>query len=108
MKAIMSAAVISRIQSIDERIKNLLKEKDDLLDKIYSEYEKDPELVICAKNGNTGWVRLTIFDNSELIKKELWKTIKVERFSTKIETLKTNPKNFKKNGSIKWQKKKSF
>ena len=55
-------------------------------------YPNETELKVVGLNEDGTWSRLTITDNLESIKEGFWKSVKVERYSTKLETLKNKPK----------------
>jgi hypothetical protein len=86
--------LIDQITEVEEKIKELMNEKTELLN-----YAMDGELVdelkLVSQNSDGTWTRVTVFDNALQMNEGFWKSVKVERFSSKIETLKNPPKELK-------------
>lgn len=84
--------LIEKLVDLEKQITELFEEKTKLLQEFSEEY---PEKFACKQNEDGTWTRLTLSDNAEKIDEGFWKTVRVERYSLKIETLKNMPKELK-------------
>lgn len=86
--------IIKRFEEIEEKIINLYEHKFRLIDSILKNIINTP-VKLYRENENGTWNRFTITDNKENLDEGFWKSIRVERYSTKLETLKNKPKELK-------------
>jgi hypothetical protein len=91
MITITDALIIERYKTIENSLKIAHEEKEKLLKAIAVSYP-DSELKVCSVNEDGTWSRLTITDNMQTIEEGFWQPVKVNRYSTKLETLKNKPK----------------
>lgn len=85
-------SIIEKITTLDSQINELVGKKSGLISSFCDEYSPEAELRVIKQNDDGTWSRLTITDNVEAVKTGFWKSVKVDRFSTKLETLKNKPK----------------
>ena len=80
---------VERLKALKEQIELLSKEKEQL--------ELEVEDLVIYKNDDGTWTRFTKTDNIAELNNNgnFWKSTKVTRYSTKIETLKNPPKELK-------------
>jgi hypothetical protein len=88
----MNEQLINDLLKVEKDITELYAKKAELL----SEFPKSfPNNMAIKQNGDSTWSILTLTDNAEKINEGSFKTVRVERFSLKIETLKNMPKELK-------------
>lgn len=83
---------ISALIAVENSINELYKQKADLTKQFI---EENPNKFAAFQNPDGTWTRVTSVDNKEAIEDGFYKTVRVDRFSVKIETLKNMPKELK-------------
>lgn len=79
---------VEELKKIKEEISRLTKEKESIEEKV--------ESLVTYQNPDGTWTRFTKINNiKELEKGTLFRTVAVNKFTTKIETLKNPPKELK-------------
>lgn len=83
---------INGLITVENSLNDLYKQKAELTKKFM---EENPNRFAAFQNEDGTWTRITSTDNKEAIEEGFFKTVRVDRFSVKIETLKNMPKELK-------------
>lgn len=83
---------INGLIAVENSLNELYKQKAELTKKFMEEH---PGRFAAFQNPDGTWTRVTSTDNKDVIDEGFFKTVRVERFSVKIETLKNMPKELK-------------
>lgn len=84
--------LIKELLQVENQLSELYKKKNDLVAKFPKAY---PQGFTAFQNEDGTWTRLSVTDNAEKINEGFFKSIRVERFTLKVETLKNIPKELK-------------
>jgi len=83
---------INGLIAVKNSLNELYKQEAELIKKFI---EENPNKFAAFQNEDGTWTRLTAVDNKEEIEEGFFKTVRVDRFTVKIETLKNMPKELK-------------
>ncbi|MDD4292013.1 MAG: hypothetical protein PHX51_07260 [Clostridia bacterium] len=92
MIVITDPAIIERYKAIEKSLQIAYEEKEKLLRAIQTKYATESEIKVCSMNEDGSWNRLTVVDNIVALNEGFWQPVKVNRYSTKLESLKNKPK----------------
>lgn len=84
--------IIDQLLEVEKQLTDLFKVKNDLIIKFA---QTSPNGTESFQNPDGTWTRISVADNAKAIDQGFFKTVRVERFSLKIETLKNMPKELK-------------
>lgn len=84
--------LIKELLQIENQLTELYKKKNELVSKFPQEF---PQSFTAFQNEDGTWTRLSVIDNAEKLNEGFFKTVRVERFNLKVETLKNMPKELK-------------
>lgn len=88
----MNNEVVKRLMQIESQLADLFKQKNELVTEFPKQF---PEGFCAFQNPDETWTRITVTDNAEKLDEGFFKTVRVERYTLKIETLKNMPKELK-------------
>lgn len=84
--------LVKELLKIENQLTDLYKKKNELVAKFPQEF---PQGFTAFQNEDGTWTRVSVADNAEKLNEGFFKTVRVERYSLKIETLKNMPKELK-------------
>lgn len=84
--------VVFDLISVEDALKDLYDKKAELVKKFV---EENPSGLSAFQNEDGSWTRVSAADNKLTIDAGFYKTVRVKRYSVKIETLKNMPKELK-------------
>lgn len=88
----MNIKIVDSLIAIESQLTELYKQKNELVAQFPKEF---PEGFTAFQNPDGTWTRISVADNATKLDEGFFKTVRVERYSLKIETLKNMPKELK-------------
>ena len=88
----MNIKIVDELMVIENQLTELLSSQKNFQKVLY---KIKNELITAFQNADGTWTRMSVTDNVAKLDEGFFKTVRVERYSLKIETLKNMPKELK-------------